>query len=74
MFDIFVVVTDLPLIFLSGRSSPLVLASALPPIPGKVVEKILKGQFIDFKELLMDNVALMTQLQELEAGTASIPV
>ena len=35
---------------------PLVLASALPPIPGKAVEKILKGQFIDFKEHLMDNV------------------
>ena len=74
MFDIFVVVTDLPLFFLPGRSSSLVLASALPPIPGKVVEKILKGQFIDFKELLMDNVALMTQLQELGAGAASIPV
>ena len=50
---------------------PLVLASALPPVPGKAVEKILKGQFIDFKELLMDNVALMTQLQELGAGAAS---
>ena len=50
---------------------PLVLASALPPIPGKAVEKILKGQFMDFKELLMDNVALMSQLQELGAGAAS---
>ena len=47
---------------------PLVLTSALPPIPGKAVEKILKGQFIDFKELLMDSVALMTQLQELGVG------
>ena len=50
---------------------PLVLASVLPPIPGKAVEKILKGQFIDFKELLMDNVALMTQFQELGAGADS---
>ena len=35
------------------------------------MEKILKGQFIDFKELLMDNVALMTQFQELGAGADS---
>ena len=33
--------------------------------------KILKGQFIDFQELLMDNVALLTQLQELGARAAS---
>ena len=50
---------------------PLVLASALPPIPGKAVEKILKGHFIDFKELLMNNMALMSHLQELGAGVAS---
>ena len=35
------------------------------------MEKMLKGQFIDFKEDLIDNVALMTQLQELGAGVAS---
>ena len=27
---------------------PLVLASALPPIPGRAVDKILKGQFIEY--------------------------
>ena len=46
-------------------TAPLVLASALPPIPGREVEKISKGQFIDFKELLNDNVALVFQLREL---------
>ena len=54
-----------------SSTPPLVLASALPPIPGKAVENMLKGQFIDFKEDLIDNVALMTQLQELGAGVAS---
>uniref|UniRef100_A0A1X7SLT9 Cleavage and polyadenylation specificity factor subunit 4 n=1 Tax=Amphimedon queenslandica TaxID=400682 RepID=A0A1X7SLT9_AMPQE len=43
----------------------LALASALPPIPGKAVDKISKGIFIEFKELLADNVALASQLREL---------
>ena len=52
-------------------TAPLVLASALPPIPGRAVEKISKGQFIDFKELLNDNIALVSQLRELGAVASS---
>ena len=52
-------------------TAPLVLASALPPIPGRAVEKIFKGQFIDFKELLNDNVALVSQLRDLGAVASS---
>ena len=52
-------------------TAPLVLASALPPIPGRAVEKISKGHFIDFKELLNDNVALVSQLRELGAVVSS---
>ena len=39
------------------------LSSALPPIPGKVIERIRAGSFVDLKELLPDNVALLQHLQ-----------
>ena len=52
-------------------TAPLVLASALPPIPGRAVKKISKAQFIDFKELLNDNVALVSQLRKLGAVASS---
>ena len=38
---------------------------ALPPIPTHAVEKIEKGVFIDFKELLSDSIAQVSQLHEL---------
>lgn len=40
------------------KTPPLVLSSALPPVPGKVVEAIRSGTFVDFRDLLTDNVAL----------------
>ena len=54
----------------SSTAAPLSLAAALPPIPAKVVEKIAKGQFVDFKELLPDNVALLAQLKEMGPGAS----
>lgn len=47
------------------RASPLIISQALPPIPGKVVEKARAGQFVEFKEFLPDNVLLLQRLQEL---------
>ena len=50
-------------------SPSLALASALPPIPGKAVDKISKGLFIEFKELLADNVALaLSKVPQLDPG------
>ena len=43
---------------------PLLLLSALPPIPARVVGKIRSGAFVEMRELLADNVALCQQLQE----------
>ena len=40
-----------------SRTAPLVLSSALPPIPGKVVEVVRLGSYVDFRDLLPDNVA-----------------
>ena len=37
----------------------------MPPIPGKFVEKVRLNQFVELKELLSDNGALLRQLQEL---------
>ena len=49
------------------KPQALTLSSALPPIPGKVVERIWAGSFVDLKELLPDNVALLQRLQESHA-------
>ena len=43
---------------------PLLLSSALPPIPARVVEKIRTGAFVEMRELLPDNVSLLQRLQE----------
>ena len=51
-------------------ASPLILSSALPPIPGKLVERIQSGTYIDFKEFLSDNVMLLQRLRELGQGGA----
>ncbi len=41
----------------------------LTPLPTKVVEKILRGDNLDMKELLADNVALLKRIQEVNAGS-----
>ena len=42
-----------------ARSLPFFMGEALPPVPGKSVDKIRAGEFIDFSELLPDNIELM---------------
>ena len=49
-----------------SRTVPLVLSSALPPILRKVVEAIQAGHYVDFKDLLPDNVALKQRV--IDAG------
>ena len=38
----------------SGK--PFILSAGLPPVPYKLVARILKGEFIDMEELLWDNL------------------
>ena len=47
----------------ASKPQPLVMSSALPPIPAKVVERIRSGAHMELKELLPDNVALLQRLQ-----------
>ena len=51
------------------KAQPLILSSALPPVSARVVERIRAGAFVDLKELLPDNVALLQRLQETNLGT-----
>ena len=39
-------------------AAPFPLGDALTPVPGRLVDKILQGEFVDFFELLPDNVEL----------------
>ena len=58
----------------SHHKGPLILSSSLPPVPAKLVEKIQRGQFVDFKELLVDNVTLLQRLGELGPSQMSHPL
>ena len=48
-------------------SHSLITSNALPPLPAKILEKIKAGQFLDLKELLPDNAALLSQLRQLHS-------
>ena len=58
----------------NASTTPLILSSSLPPVPAKLVEKIQLGQFVDFKELLIDNITLLQRLQELGPTQANHPL
>ena len=55
--------TPLPSIPLPSSSSPaFVLSKASAPIPGKLVTKVQSLQFVEMRELLPDNIALLERL------------
>ena len=53
----------------TGRSQGLILSSALPHVPAKIVSKVQAAQFIQMKDLLGDNVTLVNQLDNLPANS-----
>ena len=68
--------TPLPLLLgqtPTEKSDPLILSSALPPISGKMVERVQGGKFVEFKEFLKDNVLLLQKLRELGLSGAVAP-
>ena len=48
----------------ASKPQPLVMSSALPLIPAKVVGRIRSGAHVELKELLPDSVTLLQRLQE----------
>ena len=59
----------LPTTATNHKAQPLILSSALPPVSTRVVKKIRTGAFVDLKDLVSDNVALLQRLQETNPGT-----
>ena len=54
-------------------AKPFLLSEGLPPVPGKLVARILKGDFVDMAELLRDNLEAQRKgvLQEAEGSTGT---
>ena len=54
----------------SGSQTPhstgLILSPAAEPFPQKLVDKVKSGQFVEMRELLSDNIALMQQLEDIQ--------
>ena len=46
----------------------LVLSPAAEPLPNKLVEKMRAGHFIEMKELLADNIALINHLESVQGS------
>jgi len=54
------------------QTAGLVISPAAAPFPKKLVDKVKSGQFVEMKELLVDNIALMRQLEAMH-GTSNLP-
>ena len=48
----------------------VIVSASLPPVPGKVKEKIKQGLYVDLRELMPDNAALSKMLSEVGAVSA----
>lgn len=51
----------------------MILSPASDPVPANLVNRIQSGQFIDMRDLLADNIALINQLSSL-SGLVSLPL
>ena len=56
-----------------SKTMPFKLASAFPLIPAKLVEKARALKFVDMKELLPDNIALLKNIECLQFPNQLLP-
>lgn len=56
----------------SQVSQPLLLSPFFSPLPPKLVDRIRKGEFVEMRELLTDNISLLRHLEELQPGMSSL--
>ena len=52
--------------------APFTLGEGLPPVPGKLVQKIQRGEFVDMAELLRDNMELERRRTAREMPAAGL--
>ena len=57
---------------LTSAQTGLILSPAADPIPQNLVQRIQSGQFVEMRDLLADNIALLNQLSSLQ-GTVPLP-
>jgi len=55
----------------SKAEEPMLLSILFPPIPGKLVNKIRDGSFVDMRNMLPDNMALLRQLDDVKSDKAA---
>ena len=60
-------VTSLPQT--SSATQPLLLSLSLTPLPSRLVGRIRRGEFVEMRELLTDNITLLRQLEEVQPNT-----
>ena len=48
----------------------MIVSPSLPPIPGKVIDKVRAGLFVDLREMFPDNAALTKQITETGGSSA----
>ena len=56
----------------SQVSQPLLLSPSFSPQPPKLVDQIEKGEFVEMRELLTDNLSLLHHLEELQPSMSSL--
>ena len=55
-----------------ATNKPFILSEGLPPVPFKLTEKILRGEFVDMAELLRDNLEVQRRASTA-TQSASLP-
>ena len=52
----------------------VILSPALQPIPGRLVRRIISGDFVEMRDLLTDNIALHDQLEAVQGPLNLTPI
>ena len=57
-----------------GVGKPFILSEGLPPVPQKLVARILRGEYIDMADLLRDNLEAQRRSASQSSGSSSMGV
>lgn len=62
----------LPTLSIGQPQSGMILSPAAAPVPANLVQKIQSGQFVEMRDLMADNIALLNQLSDMQ-GSIPLP-